>query len=248
MRIYLLAYLLLAFTHLSAQQSYPVCTRQYFHGTHQVATSYCYDSAGRWGRASAFDRSGKIIYEKEIRRVGGHASVEFGYYPSGAVQKAYWSSAPDAGIQWYRGTTLFDEQGHITSETDDSYEGPGRSPLIAPGHTTVTLQPTVARCAVIYSSEFYFRNETPYTFTVHAFRKFRHDEHFEITIRPHKTAKLGSFILAEQFDEPEKYYDFTITAQRAPRSTHFTYLQAPTHTEQVSGATRRYFYEVRRII
>ncbi|GAA4462228.1 hypothetical protein GCM10023093_08400 [Nemorincola caseinilytica] len=108
-------------------QEYTRCSYKYFVHGKGIATSQCYDKDGRWGKAKAYDRTGKEIYSRELRTVGGHSYVEFSYYDrSGAVKTARWSSAPDGGIQWYRSYTEFSEDGKIVNETKDSYDdGPG---------------------------------------------------------------------------------------------------------------------------
>jgi len=67
-----------------------------------------------WGYVKAFDRNGKEIYHRQIRNIAGHSSVNFEYYPSGAVQKAHFTGHPDGGIQWDDVVYYFDENGVIT--------------------------------------------------------------------------------------------------------------------------------------
>lgn len=70
------------------------------------------------GYAKAFDKTGKEIYNQPTSRTGLLSSVRFTYYESGAVKSAEYNSHPDAGIQWYRKLTSFDEDGKITGETE----------------------------------------------------------------------------------------------------------------------------------
>ena len=105
-----------------AQKSYSNCERKYFNHTHIVSTSICYDKDKHWGKATAYDRKGKQIYQKDIRWVGGHAGVTFSYYANGAVQKANFSDQPDGGIQWYKVVTYFAPDGTVTSEDNQSYD------------------------------------------------------------------------------------------------------------------------------
>ncbi|MBK9190409.1 MAG: hypothetical protein IPM77_02320 [Crocinitomicaceae bacterium] len=70
------------------------------------------------GYAKAFNKEGKEIYAETTSRTGLISSVHFSYYESGAVKKAVYSSHPDAGIQWYRKYTEFDEDGNITNVTE----------------------------------------------------------------------------------------------------------------------------------
>lgn len=76
----------------------------------------------REGYAKAFNFKGEEIYHRSIRRFAGHASVTFHHYPSGMVKKADYSSHPDAGIQWYRTYTYFDENGKVTAEYEDNWD------------------------------------------------------------------------------------------------------------------------------
>ncbi len=118
-----LAWIMLFFLNCSAAaaRDYTNCTRHYFKNR-KLSTSQCYDADHRWGKAIAYSSKGTIIYEKELRRVAGHSSVNFSYYASGAVKRAEWSSAPDGGIQWYSSVTDFAENGTITSFSENNYD------------------------------------------------------------------------------------------------------------------------------
>jgi hypothetical protein len=101
---------------------YPLCKHTYFKGTKKVSTSLCYDKDNRFGKATAYNRKGEIIYEKSLRKIAGHSSVTFSYYSDGAVSKACYSDAPDAGIQWYKSDTWFKNNGtidHVTEQSND---------------------------------------------------------------------------------------------------------------------------------
>ena len=120
-------------------QDYPTCTYTYFKGTKKVASSQCYDRDQRFGQARAFAADSHEIYRHGLRRIAGHESVTFQFYPSGAVRQAYMSSAPDAGIQWYHTTTEFSEQGAVTSVINDNYDQQLTSPsyVVPPQPTPV---------------------------------------------------------------------------------------------------------------
>ncbi len=252
----LLILLLLPALVWAQEKEYPHCQRTYFRNSKKVSTTQCYDANDRWGRAQAFDKAGKQIYEWELRRIAGHSSVQFSYYDDGAVKKAEWSSAPDGGIQWYRSTTLFDEDGRVTSETKDSYDdGPGTQPYL-PGTTRKTLvtptpppppsTPTVATCAVIYSSEFWFVNETPYTVEVAATRN--NNEHSTVTLKPKQRMKGGYMPGAERFEDPSQFYKFSVRPVKAGVRKKFIIIPSDKKPEQPTKEVRRYYYEVRRIV
>ena len=86
--------------------------------TGQLSSKAWMDVADRWGHSWAYDRSGRVIFERQTRKIGGHASVDFSYHPDGTVSKAEVSQAPDGGIQWYRSTTTFDTAGVQTGFTE----------------------------------------------------------------------------------------------------------------------------------
>lgn len=240
-------------------QEYSTCANKYFTGTKKVATSHCYDKDNRWGKARAFNRLGQQIYERDLRRIAGHSSVDFTYYESGAVKTASYSSAPDGGIQWYRSLTTFSEDGKITSETHDDYDNrphvfyrtrPGEHIPDKPVVVTAPPKPTVAECAVIYSSEFWFTNYTPHTVIITATGKYNKSVTFTLSLHPRETLKGGQLILAQQFDDPAKTFDFIVTPLKPGKNKQkLIIIPSEDHLpENTSKETRRYYYEVRRII
>jgi len=118
----ILAMLLSVGYHSFALGEYPVCTHTYFKGSKKISTSTCYDNHQRFGKAIAYNRKGEVIYEKSLRKIAGHSYVTFSYYTDGAVSRAYWSDAPDAGIQWYKSDTWFKNDGTIDRVTEQSHD------------------------------------------------------------------------------------------------------------------------------
>lgn len=74
------------------------------------------------GYTKVFNQKGEVIYTKNTSRRGMVSSVRLSYYPTGAVQSAYYSSHPDAGIQWHNETTSFDENGIVTNVVSSSWD------------------------------------------------------------------------------------------------------------------------------
>src|SRR5689334_2886381 len=99
---------ILWFSSIVAQHDFPNCQHTYFKNG-SISTSQCYDKNNRFGQAMAYNAKGEKVYDRELRKVGGHSTVWFTFYKSGAVQKAEWSSAPDGEIQWYSNITTFAE-------------------------------------------------------------------------------------------------------------------------------------------
>lgn len=106
------------------------------------------------GKAIAYNKKGAIIYENGVRNFAGHASVHFTHYPSGAVKSAHYSSAPDAGIQWYKSDTQFDEEGNVTGFFEQSHED-----LMRPSFHT---EPFQSSAITIYNHRIKFVNNTKY--------------------------------------------------------------------------------------
>ncbi len=174
-----------------------------------VSTSECYEHNSSFGKSRAFDKDGKIIYEKEIRKVGGHSYVLFDYFDNGAVKRAEWHDAPDGGIQWYSSVTTFSDDGKVISEHEQDYNtSPSTVLKTRPGGlqqkpAPEKPQPSQSmKCAVIYSSEFWFINTMPYPVIVHVESKSKGGISFTVNLNKGATAMGGSRILAEQFEKP----------------------------------------------
>jgi len=76
-----------------------------YHQNKKIATKEVkLSNEQNWGYAKAFDQQGNEIYIMHTRNVAGHASVEFIYYPSGAVSKRI-SRLTRMGA--YNGATLY---------------------------------------------------------------------------------------------------------------------------------------------
>jgi hypothetical protein len=100
------------------------------------------------GYAKAFDQTGKEIYNFNIRNFAGHASVDFYFYSSGAVERAQYSSHPDGGIQWSDITHFFHKDGKLNKIEDNSSDEYGRFRLqIDPSYTedsvSINKQPVI---------------------------------------------------------------------------------------------------------
>lgn len=236
--------LLAGFSVCFAQIAKQGCDYHYFNDR-KVSTSQCYEK-NNFGKALAYDRLGKIIYEKELRRIGGHSSVYFSYYHSGAVSKAEWRSAPDGGIQWYSSLTNFAEDGTVTGYTEQNYDDHVtliKRPVMEEPKPSVLKKKEVMTCAVIYSSEFWFINHTQLPVIVHADRRYGNDDFHTIALKPGDSVKGGALILAEQFDEPEKFYQFGAGYRKSKTSKVLRI--KPLGAQQITKEVKRYYYEVR---
>jgi hypothetical protein len=235
----------------SAQEPYAKCTYSYFKNK-KVSTSSCFDKDNRFGKAIAFSTKGEKIYERELRNIGGHSTVWFTYHENGAVKKAEWRSAPDGGIQWYSNITTFSEEGTQLSYMENNYDDspfttiqrmqkPENSKREIEDSTKIKTQ-TIA-CAIIHSNEFWYINRTKFKVVVSATRN--NYESFTTTLLRGDTIKGGEFILAQHYDNPEKYFSFSIKALNKKVKRKFAIVPIPVLTNTPKEGLRKYYYGIK---
>ncbi|MCD6012835.1 MAG: hypothetical protein K0Q79_2697 [Flavipsychrobacter sp.] len=242
MRMPFLLFLLILCSIAVSAEDYKKCTYRYFKNK-KVSTSECYDANNRFGKVRAYNLKGELIYENEIRKIGGSAHVQFEYYANGAVKKASWRSAPDGGIQWYSSVTTFSEDGKKTGETEhnwDDYHHVRTIKQEPPKQFVKKDTSNVVTCAIIYSSEFWFINKTKYTVTVDATRG---EEHYTTTLKPGQQLKGGQLVLAEQFDNIEKYYKFS-THTTGMRGQYLLIRPSKQAPIDKTREVRQYYYDI----
>jgi hypothetical protein len=192
-----------------------------YHQNKKIATKQVkLSNEQNWGYAKAFDQQGKEIYFMHTRSVAGHATVEFIYYPSGAVKQAHFTSHPDGGIQWSDIMHRFDETGKITEVIDTSSDDYGHHRLtINPKilydtlntlrSPTVVLPPKkqeVMACAEIYTTTIYLINVTGKSRNFKALQlKSSFDElQQKGEIAKNDTVKIGSYHEPQIFTHPKE--------------------------------------------
>ena len=126
--------------------------------TGELSSKEWTDADNRWGRSWAYDRAGHVIYQQETRRFAGHASVDFHYHPNGAVSRADYSTMPDGGIQWYRSTTTFDEDGKQTCFSEEGWdnEGPIAPAVVQPSKPV--FKPGMVQEQRMFANEYFVVN------------------------------------------------------------------------------------------
>lgn len=164
----------------------------------------------RFGKAVAYNELGEIIFEQSIRRIGGHASVYFSYYDSGAIKKAEYSSAPDGGIQWYKSYYEFNEKGERTNFYEMSHEG-----LTKPFSPSETPTPFVKTPAVsLENHEVLIVNNSKYTIILEMTRNGGKET---LILEKRKTHQIENIWLNQETDLSEKF-SFTYTIPNAKRA------------------------------
>jgi hypothetical protein len=189
-----------------------------------------------WGYAVAYNQEGKQIYWMQTRRAAGHASVQFWYYPSGAVSKAHFTSHPDGGIQWSDITHYFDEFGNVTNVDDRSSDMYGHPRLTTiytlepyleqekekkqevkkENPTVIKPQPEVAKCAEIYQSNVFVVNLSGRNLRLSSKSKNRkiEDTVQNQLLQRGDTLKVASYIEAQMFTHPKEFLEIAFEKQQ----------------------------------
>jgi hypothetical protein len=239
--VLLLPVLFLLISHASAQlncttteKADSVVTRC-LHANRKVSTRIVWDKDNRWGQAEAFDSQDNRIINYQLRRVGGHASINFQYHPNGQIRRAEFSSAPDGGIQYYNMIHEFDEAGKQTRFTDLSRpDGFPRltvpthiydpekltRPMVMPDPPPV---PEVITCATPCQSKFVIVNRSRRKVTFDLHPQPSHWYSFPakccVTLRPGQQLEVYSITLAERYIGPDEAYRLEQKTPKRKRKT-----------------------------
>lgn len=185
-----------------------------YHKNGKPSVIESWDKDQRWGSMKAFNSDGKELFNYDLRKFSGHATVYLEYYPNGQVKKAEYSSMPDAGIQWYRYIHEFDESGNQTYFANLSMNT-GTEILVWPDSieipkTIIVTRPNeVVECAVIMVTNYQVVNETDKTITVTMKavpNKYIAFSDTTIILFPNQTFQFKSSYMAQIF-LPQDVYD-----------------------------------------
>jgi len=213
----------------------------------ELSTKEWMDKDDRWGRSLAWAKDGRELMNYQTRRIGGQASVTFSYHANGGISKAEVSDAPDGGIQWYRSTTTFDENGDRTGFTEQGRDNDGPIPgldvrvLPAP-EVTIPVQLEEVKEQRMFVNEVFLVNPTQWTCKVNILvdRPSPALNGGERTIEPGDTLRIGVYSAGEIFQPPENYV--RIAVYRKLRKTgYFKMSHFKTNIEQPSPEHRRYY-------
>lgn len=182
-----------------------------------VSTKQWTDKNDRWGRSWAYKRDGTVIVEHQTRRFAGHAGVTFSYHPNGAISKAEYSDAPDAGIQWYRSTATFDEEGKQLSFSEQGHDNDGPIPhpdmriVRAPGKKGSFPQEAVEEQR-LFINELFVVNPTTTACRVVATAKQPSPAlpGGTWTMAPGDTVRIGAYTMGETFPDWRTQADLSI--------------------------------------
>lgn len=193
-----------------------------FFSSGQVSTKEWRDKDDRWGRSWAYKKNGELIFEGQTRRIAGHASVHFSYHPNGAVSKVETSNAPDAGIQWYRSTTTFDDLGNKTGFSEQGHDNDGIIPnprttiLRHPPEHEPVVEPKPAELAIeqrLFVNELFVANPTNAAVRLTASPKHPSPAMpgGTWTLAPGDTVRIGAYTMGEAWPDWQDHVGLSIT-------------------------------------
>jgi hypothetical protein len=194
-------------------------------------------------KVEVFNKNGDKVFEGYRRNTAGHSSVQLTYYENGGVHKINTSSAPDAGIQWYKSNRILDEEGNIIHFEEYSNEDkmlllitnpPEYQRTKRPGTDTEEkkenekLQQEIQKkeseipqkkeneCASPMESQIYLHNKSGKTLEIKVIPIIYGITSVEnsLFIAKEDSLKLGSYIHAETFKEPNLIYEIQIRTKK----------------------------------
>ena len=238
----MMVWVLLPVAFQAAGQPFSQCKFVYFAKSKVVSTSVCLDKDERWGEARAFNRQGKEIYRADERRIAGHARTHFSYYPSGAVRKASYSSAPDAGIQWYEGETVFAENGDIISQSRRSHDD---SPsLWRPTEQPDNLPPPPVACAEVFLAEVFLLNRSRFAVKVVGAYTGSVADPKTLTLAPGDSGRGGAFATSAEFALPADLRSRLALQAVGTRRRPTLRLLGPLRQRQLGKQVRQYVFAI----
>jgi hypothetical protein len=170
-------------------------------------------------KVEVFNKKGEIVFTGYRRNYAGHSSVTLSYHENGGVKKIETSSAPDAGIQWYKSSYLLDEEGNIISQTEDGHDF-----HLKPIYTIITnpdnqkpekeednQSKKVNACAVLMITQIIFYNQGKKPIEIYFMPKNSSDNKLNLfKIKPGDSLVMKENIQAEKFFTPEEMYELYV--------------------------------------
>lgn len=214
--------------------------------TGQLSSKAWMDVDNRWGHSWAYDRSGKVIFDRQTRRIGGHASVDFRYHPNGAVSRADYSTMPDGGIQWYKSTTTFDTAGVQTGFSEQGWdnEGPLHPGIVKPERTVP--KPAIPTKTVmeqhLFTNEYFVVARKNCRVQLRPKQPSPAAKNMDATLLRGDTLRGGTYSMGERFDPPLGQVDVKATNRRGKPK----YKVLRTDSVQVGPEHRRWYLVIGR--
>lgn len=189
-----------------------------FHKNGKPSTIEFWDSEERNGNIKGFTPDGKELFNYYLRNYAGHAYAQINYYSNGQVSKAYYSTAPDGGIQFFNETRKFDENGNLIDHWEQKYPYVLVTTIDTTRYKKVVQKQEVIKCAVPYQTTFKLINATKSYIEV----KFNPIPNLwaslkekNIKIKPWEELVIDSIILAERFLDLNQTYHLTVFGKKS---------------------------------
>lgn len=246
MKHFLILLFLAAFSRLTAQyrcsnhtvNAKLVSTCLHRNGT--TSTREEWDADKRNGNLKIFNKSGVLLLDLNLRNYAGHASAQLSYHPNGQVSKVEYSSAPDAGIQFYKARYRYDEEGQQTEKWEE--EHPYRltiEPHFQKPDAPQRKDSPAAKCASPCFSVFDIRNLSSKKTRLWVSAKpnlYVSGKSREISLKAGETKRLDSLVYAERYLEPDQLYEMVLGEESAKKHRLVQVLP------RQSGQTRYYLF------
>jgi hypothetical protein len=200
-----------------------------------------------------FAKDGALVYRGHRRNYAGHSSVALSYHSNGGVHIIRASSAPDAGIQWYRATIKLDTNGKVLERNEMSHEDLMRpsfiiqkSDSVVKPQVPVKTQPfkqEVVKCATIVISRPYIINKTKSRIYAGFQKKYLTSETLALKIlRPGDTLQGPDITGAELFIDPATQYTLTYRIKRKGGTRLLQLKQLPQRQVIIHPQQRMWYY------
>lgn len=205
------------------------------HKNGKPSTIEYWDTENRNGSLTGFSSDGKELFKYYLRNYAGHAYAQIEYHSNGQVSKAYYSSAPDGGIQFFKETRKYDENGNLIDHWEQKYPFELVTTIDTIRYKKVTQKQEVIKCAVPYQTYFKLINSTKSWIEV----KFNPIpnlwvslKEISVKIKPWEDLMIDSVILAERFLELNQTYQLTIQGKKGVIKNKKILITEPVTTNQ----------------
>jgi hypothetical protein len=170
------------------------------------------DKRRNWKVFTAYNRSGKVIYQQEYGQFAGSSYVEAKYYADGGISSAHYTMQPDGGIQFTNITTFFTPDGRVDHVEDMSIGNDGEMHL-TPIHKSVEAprKEQVAACnPPMLVCSLYAINGTGHRLSIHAQYKKGSSQAYDRQVNAGDSVLIGNYYPAGREESPLEHYSLNV--------------------------------------
>lgn len=192
------------------------------------------------GIAKVYDRTGAVSREWTLSTMHVISTLQLHFHTNGAVSKAVYHSAPDAGIQSWTTISYFDTLGRFLSEETEDRNTLHPSPRVP--QTAPPMVQEVVREAAIHVSILKLTNQSRQVLRVRAYRHGQSPPSW-IILKPREEVDLFEWYMAGIFQNPQPFVTIEIETKTGKkvkgRLSEFPKEETPMGQRKVYGL----FYE-----